>query len=130
VTCRLDFYKNPIFMKQFPFAHTITMTYRVSDGALEVNTRLDNLSSEPMPVVIGYHPITSCPTAIVTTGRCRSTRRRTGSRFPQRLPTGETQPIENFFGSERTAIQLKSTAWSTMSSPIWCVTRMPRDDEG
>ena len=44
VTCRLDFYKNPIFMKQFPFAHTITMTYRVSDGALEVNTRLDNLS--------------------------------------------------------------------------------------
>ena len=32
VTCRLDFYKNPAFMKQFPFAHTITMTYRVADG--------------------------------------------------------------------------------------------------
>src|SRR5262245_53343643 len=24
VTCRLDFYKNPQFMAQFPFAHTIT----------------------------------------------------------------------------------------------------------
>ena len=57
VTCKLDFYKIPQFMKQFPFAHTITMTYRVSDGALEVHTRLDNLSTEPMPVVIGYHPI-------------------------------------------------------------------------
>src|SRR4029453_16402379 len=52
VTCRLDFYKNPLYMAQFPFAHTITMTYRVADGALEVHTRLDNLSTEPMPVVI------------------------------------------------------------------------------
>src|SRR6187431_117180 len=25
VTCRLDFYKDPAFMAQFPFAHTITM---------------------------------------------------------------------------------------------------------
>ena len=61
MTCRLDFYKNPQFMKQFPFAHTITMTYRVSDGALEVHTRLDNLSTEPMPVVIGFHPIFELP---------------------------------------------------------------------
>src|SRR6476660_5571445 len=38
VTCRLDFYRNPQFMAQFPFAHTVTMTYRVSDGALEVHT--------------------------------------------------------------------------------------------
>ena len=45
VTCRLDFYRIPEFMKQFPFAHTITLTYRVSEGALEVHTRLDNLSS-------------------------------------------------------------------------------------
>src|SRR5215469_18634377 len=28
VTCRLDFYKNPQYMAQFPFAHTVTMTYR------------------------------------------------------------------------------------------------------
>jgi aldose 1-epimerase len=61
VTCRLDFYKNPLYMAQFPFAHTITMTYRVSDGALEVHTRLDNLSTDPMPVVIGYHPIFELP---------------------------------------------------------------------
>ena len=39
VTNRLDFYRNPRYMKQFPFAHTLTMTYRLSDGALEVRTR-------------------------------------------------------------------------------------------
>src|SRR3954471_23384403 len=37
VTCRLDFYKSPLYMAQFPFAHTITMTYRVTDGVLEVH---------------------------------------------------------------------------------------------
>ena len=48
-------------MTQWPFAHTITMTYRVSEGALEVRTRLDNTGSEPMPVVIGFHPIYELP---------------------------------------------------------------------
>ena len=32
VTSTLDFYRNPQWMKQFPFAHTITMTYRLADG--------------------------------------------------------------------------------------------------
>ena len=50
------FYRNPAYMKQFPFAHTLTMTYRVANGALEVHTRIDNLSTEPMPVSIGFHP--------------------------------------------------------------------------
>src|SRR6476620_7451116 len=45
VTCRLDFYRIPAFIKQFPFAHTVTMTWRVADGALEVHTKIDNLSA-------------------------------------------------------------------------------------
>ena len=36
VTSRLEFYRNPAWMKQFPFAHTIEMTYRLQDGVLEV----------------------------------------------------------------------------------------------
>jgi aldose 1-epimerase len=110
VTCRLDFYKNPIFMKQFPFAHTITMTYRVSDGALEVNTRLDNLSLEPMPVVIGYHPIFELPDGNRDDWTVSLDAKTHWIEIPQRLPTGETQPIENFFGSDRTAIQLRKYA--------------------
>ena len=106
VTCKLDFYKNPQFMKQFPFAHTITMTYRVADGALEVRTRLDNLSTEPMPVVIGFHPIFELPDGNRNDWTVSADAKTHWIEIPQRLPTGETQPIENFFGSDRTAIQL------------------------
>jgi aldose 1-epimerase len=110
VTCRLDFYKIPLFMAQFPFAHTITMTYRVSEGALEVHTRLDNLSTEPMPVAIGFHPIFELPDGSRDDWTVSLDAKTHWIEIPQRLPTGETQPIENFFGSERTAIQLKKYA--------------------
>jgi aldose 1-epimerase len=110
VTCRLDFYKIPLFMAQFPFAHTITMTYRVSEGTLEVHTRLDNLSTETMPVVIGYHPIFELPDGNRNDWTVSLDAKTHWIEIPQRLPTGETQPIENFFGSDRTAIQLKKYA--------------------
>lgn len=110
VTCRLDFYKDPTFMAQFPFAHTITMTYRVADGALEVRTRIDNLSTEPMPVVFGYHPIFELPDGNRNDWTVSLDARTHWIEIPQRLPTGETQPIEKFFGSERTAIELKKYA--------------------
>src|SRR4051812_25893580 len=110
VTCRLDFYKIPLFMAQFPFAHTITMTYRVSEGALEIHTRLDNLSTEPMPVAIGFHPIFELPDGNRDDWTVSLDAKTHWIEIPQRLPTGETQPIENFFGSDRTAIQLKKYA--------------------
>ena len=44
------------WMKQWPFAHTIDMTYRLQDGVLEVLTKITNTAAEPMPVSIGYHP--------------------------------------------------------------------------
>jgi len=56
VTSRLEFWKYPELMAQFPFAHTIEMTYLLADGQLEVITVLRNLGAEPMPVSIGFHP--------------------------------------------------------------------------
>jgi aldose 1-epimerase len=53
---RLEFWRHPDMMAQFPFAHSIAMTYRLSDGALEVETAIANLCAEPMPLAIGYHP--------------------------------------------------------------------------
>ena len=55
-TSKLEFWKYPSLMAQFPFAHTITMTYRLSNGALEVETSIENQSADPMPVAIGFHP--------------------------------------------------------------------------
>ncbi len=40
------------------------------------------------------------------TGRVSADAKTHWIEIPQRLPTGETQPIENFFGADRTAIQL------------------------
>lgn len=56
LTSRLEFWRHPELMAQFPFAHNIEMTYRLADGALEVETAIENLSAEPMPVSLGYHP--------------------------------------------------------------------------
>jgi len=112
VTCKLDFYKIPDFIKQFPFAHTITITYRVSDGSLEVHTRLDNLSTEPMPAVIGYHPIYELPDGNRDDWTVSVDAKTHWIEIPERLPTGETQPIENFFSADKshTAIHLKNYA--------------------
>lgn len=55
-TSRLEFWRSPDWMAQFPFAHTIEMTYRLRDGALEVETAVQNHATEPMPLSLGYHP--------------------------------------------------------------------------
>jgi aldose 1-epimerase len=55
-TSRLEFWKHPAFMAQFPFAHTLEMTYRLSHSLLQVETVIHNHSAASMPVSIGYHP--------------------------------------------------------------------------
>ena len=86
VTCKLDFYKNPQYMKQFPFVDTMTMTYRVAYGALKVRTRLDNLSTKPMPVVIGYHPIFELPDGTRNDWTVSADAQTHWIDIPQRLP--------------------------------------------
>ena len=61
VTSRLQFWKNPDLMAQWPFAHEYEMTYRLADGVLEVRVTVTNLSSDPMPVVLGFHPYYRIP---------------------------------------------------------------------
>ena len=56
VTSRLEFWKHPDWMAQFPFAHALQMTHRLSHGVLEVRVSVHNLSVDPMPLVIGFHP--------------------------------------------------------------------------
>lgn len=56
VTSRLEFWRHPELMAQFPFAHSIEMTYRLKNATLQVETTIHNLSVEAMPISIGYHP--------------------------------------------------------------------------
>lgn len=94
VTSRLDFGQQPSWMRQWPYAHAIEMTYRLSDGVLEVATTLSNLSDEPMPVAIGFHPyfqLTDSPRDEWSISVGARTRWLLDSR---KLPTGETEPAE------------------------------------
>jgi aldose 1-epimerase len=96
-TSRLEVFRQPAWMAQFPFAHTIEMTHRLQNGALEIATRIQNLSAEAMPVAIGFHPyfqLTDSPRDAWTLS--------VGARTewvlsPDKIPTGETRPIEQRF---------------------------------
>jgi aldose 1-epimerase len=61
VTSRLQFWKHPELMAQWPFAHEYEMTYRLADGVLEVKVTVTNLSAESMPVSLGFHPYYRIP---------------------------------------------------------------------
>jgi aldose 1-epimerase len=96
ITSRLDFFQQPEWMAQFPFAHTIEMTYRLSDGALEVQVKLNNISNAPMPVAIGFHPyfqINDAPRDEWTFGIAA---RIEWLLSKDNIPTGEVRPIEQF----------------------------------
>jgi aldose 1-epimerase len=103
VKSRLDFFKQPAWMAQFPFAHTLEMTYRLERGVLEVSLRIENVSAEPLPVAIGFHPyfrLTDSPRDDWTIS--------IGARSewllsPEKLPTGETRPIEALLPDPRAA---------------------------
>jgi aldose 1-epimerase len=97
VTSRLEFYREPSWMAQFPFAHTIEMTHRLSAGVLEVKVRLENLSSEPMPVSIGFHPYFQLTDSSREDWIVRIGAKKHWLLNADKIPTGETVPIEQIF---------------------------------
>lgn len=105
-TSRLEFYRNPMWMKQFPFAHTIEITHTLQDGVLQVTTRLHNMSREPMPVSIGFHPYFQLTDSTRDEWTISVGAQRHWRLAPNKVPTGETEPIEQFFPDPR-AVALK-----------------------
>ena len=97
VTSRLETQKQPDWMKQWPFPHTIDMTYRLQDGVLEVLTKITNQAVDPMPVSIGYHPfyqLTDSPReewTVTVPARARWLLQH------QKVPTGKTESTDKFF---------------------------------
>ena len=78
VTSRLEFYRQPSWMKQWPFAHTIEMTYRLTQR--HARSRDDDREHERradaglgrIPSLLSAHRF-----ARATSGRSRSARART-----------------------------------------------------
>ncbi len=103
VTSRLDFYRNPQWMKQFPFAHTLEMTYRLADGVLEVKTVIENLSVEPMPVAIGFHPYFQLTDSTREDWVLSIGAKTHWLLADNKIPTGETESADKFFGNRKAA---------------------------
>ncbi len=93
VTSRLEFWRYPEFMAQFPFAHTLEMTYRLEDGALEVITKIENLSKDPMPVAVGYHPYFQITDAPRDQWKVRVAAKDHMTLSKTLIPTGERTPV-------------------------------------
>jgi aldose 1-epimerase len=106
VTSRLEFYRNPQWMQQFPFAHTLEMTYRLADGVLEVRTRIENLSTEPMPVAIGFHPYFQLTDSTRAEWVLSVGAKTHWLLAENKIPTGVTEPADTFFG-DRTKVALE-----------------------
>jgi len=94
VTSKLDFWKYPGYMAQWPFAHEYEMTYRLADGALEVRTTVSNRSAEAMPLAIGFHPYYRIPDVprdewVLRLPACKAV-----VADDRRVPTGEFKPLD------------------------------------
>jgi aldose 1-epimerase len=97
VTSRLEFFRAPLWMKQFPFAHVIEMTHRLHSSGLDVRTRVDNQSVDPMPMTIGFHPyfrLSDSPRDEWSVAIAARTRWLLSD---AKLPTGEIEPIARSF---------------------------------
>ncbi len=103
VTSRLEFFRQQEWMTQFPFAHTVEVTYRLSGGVLEVATRLHNVGDQPMPVAIGFHPYFQLTDSNRDDWTINVGARTEWILTKENLPAGETRPIERFLPDPRNA---------------------------
>jgi aldose 1-epimerase len=94
VTSRLEFWKHPEWMAEFPFAHTIDMTHRLSGGVLQVRTSIANHSTDPMPLVIGFHPWYQIPGTPRDQWTVQLPVREHYTLSSKLIPTGETTPVD------------------------------------
>jgi aldose 1-epimerase len=81
-------------MAQWPFAHEYEMTYRLRDGELEVQLTVSNLSTDPMPVAVGFHPYYQIPGVARDeyVGHIPARMRVTADN--RLVPTGEYRPMD------------------------------------
>jgi aldose 1-epimerase len=94
VTSKLEFWKYPDLMAQWPFAHEYEMTYILSNGELEVRIAVTNLSVEPMPLAIGFHPYFRIPDVPRNDWVGRIPARRRVVTDTRLIPTGQYKPMD------------------------------------
>jgi len=94
VTSRLEFWKEPDLMAQWPFAHEYEMTYSLAEGVLEVRLTVHNLSSQPMPLAVGFHPYYRIPDIPRDEWLAHIPARQRVVADERLIPTGEFKPMD------------------------------------
>lgn len=118
VTSRLEFWKYPDLMAQWPFAHEYEIEHRLSDGVLEVATHIKNLSVEPMPVAAGFHPYFQIPGVAREEWTAHLPARVHVIAGEHQIPTGEMRPLDI-----PNPLPLGGWTWTT-DSRTWSTTPM------
>ena len=105
IISRLEFYKYPDLMAQFPFAHIYEVTYRLKDGKLECTTKVTNVGNSVMPVHFGYHPYfrPDGPREEWVLGIGAQKHLLANENL---IPTGETEPTDSFLPGASTGLTL------------------------
>jgi len=105
VSSRLEVYKRPEWMRQWPYAHTVEITYRLSGGVLEVITTVANLSEEPMPVSVGFHPYFQLTDSLRDEWQVSVGAKTRWKLDARKLPTGQTEPTEVLLPGPRVGLR-------------------------
>ena len=94
ITSRLEFWKYPDLMANWPFAHEYEMTYRLAEGTLEVTVTVTNRSTDPMPVALGFHPYFQLPGVPIAEAFAHIAARLHVETDSRLVATGETRPAK------------------------------------
>lgn len=94
VTSRLEFWREPRWMAQFPFAHNLELTHRLDPTSLQVEIAVENLASEPMPLCIGFHPYFRLSDSPRDEWTLRIAARERVVLSDKLIPTGATSPAD------------------------------------
>lgn len=93
VTSRLEFWKHPDLMANWPFAHDYEMTWKLMEGVLEVMVTVTNRSADPMPIALGFHPYFQLPGVPIEETVAHIPVRKHVETDSHLVATGETTPI-------------------------------------
>jgi aldose 1-epimerase len=97
VDSRLEFGRYPALMAQFPFDHSIEMTYILKGETLETRTTVSNESAETMPLSVGFHPYFQLHESPRDSWRVRLAADSVWSLNDRFTPTGANLPIGQSF---------------------------------
>jgi aldose 1-epimerase len=94
VTSKLEFWRYPELMTNWPFAHEYEMTHRLAGGALEVRIAVINRSADEMPIAVGFHPYFILPGVPIAEAVAHIPVRSHVETDKRLVPTGEMKPVD------------------------------------